>query len=162
MYALVFARIGNLVWFPAIEYPGLTRRHVNRLGTTVKTYRGFGDDRYMDTYAITPVIMYVIVHWNLGSGSQPHQARASEDCVECSQHLPDIRASFQVFRGSHGAVDGIIDFAIDGNQYQCRIAGIFMRVFTPLVFLELPYFGRQALDIEMNRQFVEFTVQFHS
>src|SRR5258706_11365688 len=122
MDALLIGRILDPVQAPAVEEPGIARRHVHLVTAAMKYHLGPRNHRDMDPYPVIPVVVDVRVFDYLRAGSQAHQARTAPDYREARQYLPYIGQALQRRSRLHQAVHIIVFAAIDADKAQRRVA----------------------------------------
>ena len=101
---------------PRIEYPALSRRHVDRAASAVEDDRRVGDHWNVNAYPGVPVIVEIHMGRDFAAGLQPHQPRAPQHFAEAGHGLLRVCASPQMRGDDHVAVKGVVVAAISGDE----------------------------------------------
>ena len=110
------AVVDDAVRAPVIKNPGFSCAHVYFRAIAVEAHSGVCDDGHMDTHALAPVIFYIGVWFDLGTGRQTHEPRTADHGVETCQYLPEVRALSEPRRRRHFTRRIVIIPPSDGNQ----------------------------------------------
>ena len=136
---------------PGVEYPHLPRPHVRFRIAAQKAHARSRHDRNVHAHPLRPVVVRVDVRRGLGAGVEPHEPGASERSPKRGEDLPHVRTAREMGCRSHRPGNAIIlGLSVPGDQRQCRIARVPLRMVTPIVGAELLDFRAQAIGI--NRQ----------
>ena len=89
----------------------------------------------------------------------PHEPRAPDHRAERGEHLADVGAAGEEWRGPHRPLHVVIDPAADGDERQRRIPRVPLRMRAPFGLGELEHLLREPRGIETEGQLVEFAVE---
>ncbi|HJR11878.1 MAG TPA: hypothetical protein VJ823_10765 [Rhodanobacteraceae bacterium] len=163
MDAILVGTVGHAVQLPGIENPAFACPHVD-MGVGAEELHGrIGRHRDVHPNPFIPVMVGIDVGGHLRAGREAHQPHASQHNVQTAEHLAQIGAAVQGGRRPHHAGQSVAArrIALDGNQWQGRIARQTAGMRLPQPFPQCPDFGGQRARIEKQWQLDEWNRQLH-
>ncbi|HWG66358.1 MAG TPA: hypothetical protein VN662_02930 [Rhodanobacteraceae bacterium] len=163
MDAILVGTVGHAVQLPGIENPAFACPHVDMSVGAEELNGRIGRHGDVHPNPFIPVMVGIDVGGYLCAGCEAHQPHASQHNAQTAEHLAQIGAAFQGRRRPHRAGQCIAArrIALDGNQWQCRIARQTAGMGLPQSFPQCLNFGGQRARIEKQWQLDEGNRQLH-